>query len=194
MPPPALHPTLRSSLYLALLTTTVASAAARAEGGNERPAMSFFDLKTNQLDGSPANLAAYKGKVLLVVNTASQCGYTPQYKGLQELSDQFKDKGLVVLGFPSNEFGGQEPGSPQEIREFCDRKFAVKFPLFEKVKTKGPDKSQVYAFLTEKHGEPAWNFHKYLVGKDGQVIKAFPSKVAPESKELHEAIEAAISK
>ena len=154
--------------------------------------MSFFDLKPNQLDGTPASLADYKGKVILVVNTASECGFTPQYKGLQELSEQYKDKGAVVLGFPSNDFGSQEPGSPQQIRDFCERKYAVKFPLFEKVKTKGEGKSPVYAFLTAKHGEPQWNFHKYLVGKDGQVIKAFPSKVTPESKELRDAIDAAL--
>jgi glutathione peroxidase len=178
------------STILPLLTLAAAPMALAA--GTEKSTMSFFDLKTNKLDGTPANLAELKGKVVLVVNTASECGYTPQYKGLQELSEQYKGKGAVVVGFPSNDFGGQEPGSAAEIQAFCDRKYQVKFPLFEKVKTKGADKSPVYAFLTEKFGEPKWNFHKYLVGKDGQVIKSFGSGVTPDSKELHDAIDAAL--
>jgi glutathione peroxidase len=177
---------------IAVHSFVLAAALAALAGDAEKPAMSFFDLKANKLDGTSSSLADYKGKVVLVVNTASECGFTPQYKGLQELSDLYKDKGAVVLGFPSNDFGGQEPGSPAQIREFCDRKYSVKFPLFEKVKTKGEGKSPVYAFLTERFGEPKWNFHKYLVGKDGQVLAAFPSKVTPESKELHDAIDAAL--
>jgi glutathione peroxidase len=180
------------STFTFLLLSFVAAAALAVGTGDGRPAMSFYELETRNLDGTPANLGAYKGKVALVVNTASECGYTPQYKGLQELSDQYATKGLVVLGFPSNDFGGQEPGTAKQIREFCDRKFAVKFPLFEKVQTKGSGKSPVYAFLTAKHGEPKWNFHKYLVGKDGQVLQAFGSGVAPESRELRDAIEAAL--
>ena len=177
----------------ALVPSIICAAALAASAATpESKAMSLFDLKPNKLDGTPGNLGDLKGKVVLVVNTASECGFTPQYKGLQELSDAYKDKGAVVVGFPSNDFGGQEPGSAEEIRAFCDRKYSVKFPLFEKVKTKGADKSPVYAFLTEKFGEPKWNFHKYLVGKDGQVIKAFSSKVAPESQELRDAIDAAL--
>lgn len=156
--------------------------------------MSFFDLTANRLDGKPEPLANYKGKVVLVVNTASECGYTPQYKGLEALYEDYRDKGVVVLGFPSNDFGGQEPGSSEQIAQFCERKYAVRFPLFEKVKTKGADKSPVYAFLTAKNGEPKWNFHKYLVGKDGQVIAAYPSSVTPESAELRKAIDDARAK
>jgi glutathione peroxidase len=180
------------SVSLSLLLSFPFVAALAAAAGDGRSIMSFYELETKNLDGTPAHLAAFKGKVALVVNTASECGYTPQYKGLQELSEQYAAKGVVVLGFPSNEFGGQEPGTAKQIREFCDRKFAVKFPLFEKVQTKGSGKSPVYAFLTAKHGEPKWNFHKYLVGKDGQVLQAFGSGVAPDSKELRDAIDAAL--
>lgn len=154
--------------------------------------MSFFEMTVNTLDGKPESLATFKGKVVLVVNVASECGYTPQYEGLQKLYVDYKDRGLVVLGFPCNQFGGQEPGSAAQIQAFCSTKFHVGFPMFEKVDVKGPKQAPVYAFLTTKHGEPAWNFHKYLVGKDGQVISAFKSGVTPESAELRGAIEAAL--
>ena len=154
--------------------------------------MSFFDLSAPTLKGQAQSFDVYKGKVVLAVNVASECGYTPQYEGLEKLHERFKDKGLVVLGFPCNQFGGQEPGSAAQIESFCSTKFGVKFPLFEKVEVKGPGQSPVYAFLTAKHGEPKWNFHKYLVGKDGQVIQAYGSAVTPESAELVGAIEAAL--
>ncbi len=154
--------------------------------------MSFFDFKTNTLDGKPADLAQYKGKVVVVVNTASACGYTPQYEGLEKLYEEMKDKGVVVLGFPSNDFGGQEPGTAEEIKKFCTLKFNVRFPMFEKVKTKGEGQSPIYAFLAAKEGEPKWNFHKYVVGKDGQVKNAFKSSVTPDSAELKSAIDAAL--
>lgn len=154
--------------------------------------MSFYEMTVNRLDGKPESLATYKGKVVLVVNVASECGYTPQYEGLQKLYADYKDRGLVVLGFPCNQFGGQEPGSATEIQAFCSTKFHVSFPMFEKLDVKGPKQAPVYTFLTAKHGEPSWNFHKYLVGKDGQVIAAFKSGVAPESAELRGAIEAAL--
>lgn len=155
-------------------------------------AASFFDLQTKTLEGAPLPLSSYKGKVVLAVNTASQCGYTPQYQGLEKLHRELSGKGLVVLGLPSNDFGGQEPGDAKQIRFFCKTKYDVSFPLTEKVKTRGPDKSPVYAFLTEKHGEPQWNFHKYLIGKDGRVIASFESGVEPSSAELRAAIENAL--
>ncbi len=155
--------------------------------------MSFFDLSANRLNGTSESLSSYKGKVILVVNTASECGFTPQYKGLEALYEAYREKGLVVLGFPSNEFGGQEPGTSAEIAQFCERKYAVKFPMFEKVKTQGQGASPIYAFLTTKEAAPKWNFHKYLVGKNGQVIASFPSKVTPDSAELHAAIDAALA-
>jgi glutathione peroxidase len=154
--------------------------------------MSFHDLTVNTLQGKPQPLSVYKGKVLLVVNTASECGFTPQYAGLEKLYEAYKDKGLVILGFPSNDFGAQEPGSADEIQASCKKNYGVSFPMFEKVVTHGANQAPVYKFLTAKNGEPKWNFHKYLVGKDGQVRQAFPSKIAPESKELHDAIDAAL--
>ena len=154
--------------------------------------MSFYDLTANTLDGAPKKLSDYKGKVLVVVNTASQCGYTPQYAGLEKLYEDYKDKGVVVLGFPSNDFGGQEPGTAAEIKTFCEKKYHVTFPMFAKVKTKGEGQSPVYTFLVAKDGAPKWNFHKYVVGKDGQVRASFPSAVKPDSQELKNAIEAAL--
>jgi len=154
--------------------------------------MSLFEITLNTLDGKPQSLAAYKGKVVLAVNVASECGYTPQYAGLQKLYAEQKDRGLVILGFPCNQFGGQEPGTAAQIGTFCQKNYGVTFPLFEKLNVKGASQAPLYQFLTAKHGEPAWNFHKYLVGKDGQVIQAFSSKVAPDSAELKAAIEAAL--
>lgn len=155
--------------------------------------MSFFDLSAKRLDGQPQDLSQYRGQVALVVNTASECGYTPQYDGLEKLYEARKGEGLVVLGFPSNDFGGQEPGTSEEIATFCDTRFHVKFPLFEKVATKGAGQSPVFAWLAKDGGEPKWNFHKYLVGRDGKLIKAFSSKVAPDDRELTSAIDAALA-
>lgn len=155
--------------------------------------MSFFDLKAKTLRGADAAFADYKGKVALVVNVASECGFTPQYEGLERLHEAYGDRGLVVLGFPCNQFGGQEPGGAEQIEQFCTVKFGVKFPLFDKVEVKGPHQSPVYAFLTKDHGEPKWNFHKYLVGRDGRVLGAFPSQVEPEGAELKAALEAALA-
>ena len=172
--------------FLASLSVIAAAPAER-----KKP-MSFFELTVNKLDGKPEGLSDFKGKVVLVVNVASECGYTPQYEGLQKLYTDYKDKGLVILGFPCNQFGGQEPGTAAQIQTFCSTKFHVTFPLFEKLDVKGPSQAPVYTFLTAKHGEPAWNFHKYLVSKDGQVIAAYKSGVTPESAELRGAIEAAL--
>ncbi|HJW34259.1 MAG TPA: glutathione peroxidase [Holophagaceae bacterium] len=154
--------------------------------------MSLHELSANRLDGKSQPLSAYQGKVVLVVNVASECGFTPQYAGLEKLYEAHKAKGFEILGFPCNQFGGQEPGSAAAIQSFCQKNFGVTFPLFEKVEVKGAGKSPVYAFLTAQHGEPKWNFHKYLVGKDGKVIAAFPSNVEPEGPELKAAIEAAL--
>jgi glutathione peroxidase len=158
----------------------------------KEPAMSLYDFTVNTLAGKPQPLATYKGKVALVVNTASECGFTPQYAGLEKLWQEYKDKGFVILGFPSNDFGAQEPGSADQIEHFCKKNYGVDFPMFEKVETKGSAQAPVYKFVTAKHGEPKWNFHKYLIGKDGQVRQAFPSNVAPESKDLRAAIDAAL--
>jgi glutathione peroxidase len=185
--------TLHALITLAGLALVVAAAGGVFPAWAKEPVpMSLHTLSANTIDKKPQPLGAYKDKVVLVVNTASECGFTPQYAGLQELYQGYKDKGLVVLGFPSNDFGGQEPGTEAEIKSFCNTKYKVSFPMFEKVKTKGEGQSPVYAFLTAKHGEPKWNFHKYLVGKDGKVIAAYPSKVKPDSPELKAAIESAL--
>jgi glutathione peroxidase len=155
--------------------------------------MSLHDLTVKTIKLEPQPLSAYKGKVLLVVNTASECGYTPQYTGLEKLSREYAGRGLAVLGFPSNDFGGQEPGTEAEIQTFCSTRYDVTFPLFAKVVTKGADQSPLYQFLTAKSDPPKWNFHKYLVGKDGEVIRAFSHKVTPEDPELRAAIDAALS-
>ncbi len=155
---------------------------------------SFYSLKTNTLEGKPADLAQYAGKVTLVVNVASQCGFTPQYKGLEALHEELKGKGFSVLGFPSNDFGGQEPGSPTEIRSFCQKNYGVSFPMFSKVVTKaGADQSPIYSFLGASGNLPSWNFAKYVIGKDGKVAAFFPSKVTPEAKELRAAIDSALA-
>jgi glutathione peroxidase len=150
---------------------------------------SLYSLSAKTLQGQPGDLSQYKGKVTLVVNVASECGFTPQYAGLEKLHQELAARGFSVLGFPSNEFGAQEPGSPQEIATFCEKNYGVSFPLFEKVITKaGPGQSPVYEFLGRSGKLPTWNFAKYLVGKDGRVIQSYPSKVAPESPELRDAI------
>jgi glutathione peroxidase len=156
--------------------------------------MSFFDLSAKRLDGQPQDLSQYRGQVVLVVNTASQCGSTPQYDGLEKLYQAHKGQGFAVLGFPSNDFGGQEPGTAQEIATFCETRYNVKFPLFEKIKTKGEGQSPVFTWLAKDGGEPKWNFFKYLVGRDGELIKSFSNKVKPEDGELTSAIDAALAK
>ena len=150
---------------------------------------SFYDLKTQTLLGKPADLADYRGKVSLVVNVASYCGYTPQYKGLEQLHRELKDKGFAVLGFPSNDFGEQEPGTGEEIATFCRLTYDVTFPMFAKVVTKpGPDQSPVYKLLGATGHLPSWNFGKYVVGKDGKVRAFFPSDVTPDEPALRAAI------
>jgi glutathione peroxidase len=155
---------------------------------------SFYDLKTMSLDGKPGNLTQYRGSVSLVVNVASKCGYTPQYEGLEQLQREMKGKGFTVLGFPSNDFGGQEPGTAQEIATFCKLTYDVTFPMFEKVVTKkGPGQSPVYSFLGATGNLPAWNFSKYVVDKHGKVVAFFPSQVTPEDAALRAAIAKAMS-
>ena len=153
---------------------------------------SIYEFSARTLAGHDVSMKQFEGEVLLIVNTASACGFTPQYKGLQHLHEAYAPRGFAVLGFPCNQFGGQEPGTAAQIETFCQKNYGVTFPLFEKLEVKGPGQAPLYQFLTAKFGEPAWNFHKYLVGKDGQVIQAFGSKVAPDSPELKAAIEAAL--
>jgi len=153
------------------------------------------EMKT--IDGTVVDLASYKGKVVLIVNVASRCGATPQYAGLQKLYDTYKDKGLVVIGFPANDFGAQEPGSDPQIAEFCSSKYGVTFPMFSKITVKGPDKSPLYKTLTESAdppGEVAWNFEKFLVGKDGEVAARFKTGVQPSDAAFIAAVEAALAR
>ena len=156
-------------------------------------ASSVYDFSVKTIAGKPAPLADYKGKVLLVVNVASKCGYTPQYEGLEALYKKYKDRGLVVLGFPANNFMGQEPGTNEEIQTFCKAKYGVTFPMFSKMSVKGDDKSPLYQFLTSTGGEIPWNFTKFLVGKDGKPIERFAPDVAPDAAALSQAIEKALA-
>jgi glutathione peroxidase len=163
-------------------------------------ASSVHEFTLDALNGTPAPLANFKGKVLLVVNVASQCGYTYQYEALQALYAKYKDQGFVIAGFPANNFGGQEPGSNAEIGAFCKSKFGVTFPMYSKISVAGKDKAPLYQFLTDKAanpktgGEIQWNFTKFLVDRNGKVIARFEPAVEPQSSELVSAVEAALKK
>lgn len=174
-----------------------AQAKPAVQPGNQSsptPNDAVVDHAVKLLDGTDKDLSDYRGKVLLVVNTASECGYTPQYADLQQLYGKYKERGLEVLAFPSNDFGGQEPGTPEQIREFVDSKYSVEFEMFDKVVIKGPDKAPLYKTLTEQtaegiRGEVEWNFTKFLVDPQGRVVQRFDSSVGPTAPELLEAIE-----
>ncbi|RYE85391.1 MAG: glutathione peroxidase [Myxococcales bacterium] len=168
-----------------------ASASAPATGA-------VIDHTVETIDGRQVALSDYRGKVMLIVNTASECGYTPQYAGLQRLHEAHEKRGLAVLGFPSNDFGNQEPGDASQIRAFCQKNFGVTFPLFAKVHARGPDKAPLFRALTEQtaaplRGEVEWNFTKFLVDRRGQVVARFPSSIEPGSPELARAIEAQLA-
>lgn len=180
--------------------------AAPAAAGKDPPAEAASPFKPNDvvldhavttLDGKPASLADYRGKAVLVVNTASQCGLTPQYAGLQKLYGEFRGRGLEVLAFPSDDFGHQEPGNAEEIRSFVDEKFAVEFPMFDKIHTTGPEIAPLYKTLTEQtgegiRGEVKWNFTKFVVDPTGRVVARFDPDVEPDDPKLRAAIEAAL--
>lgn len=149
----------------------------------------------NGIDGSPLPLAGFKGKAVLVVNTASECGFTPQYTDLQKLWERYRDRGLVVLGVPSNDFGAQEPGDEKTIAEFCTQRYAVDFPMTEKVSVIGGDAHSLYRWIADTLGEdaaPRWNFHKYLIDGNGDLVAMWPSKVEPLSEEVTTAVESAL--
>jgi glutathione peroxidase len=156
---------------------------------------SIHEIELPLLNGEPSRLADYEGKVVLAVNVASKCGFTPQYAGLQRLYEAYADRGFAVLGFPSNQFMGQEPGSAEQIAEFCSLNYGVTFPLYAKVDVKGAKRHPLYEILTafpddkEKAGDVKWNFEKFLVGKDGRVVRRFRSKTVPEDPVLVSAIE-----
>ena len=157
-------------------------------------ASGIYTFTLNSIEGQPAPLANYKGKVVLVVNVASQCGYTPQYSALEATYEKYKDKGFVILGFPANNFGAQEPGTNEEIKTFCTRKYSVTFPMYSKISVKGADQAPLYAYLTKDAGpsvagEIKWNFTKFLVDRNGNVVQRFEPAVTPDSKEVTTAIE-----
>jgi len=161
---------------------------------------SVHDFTLKDIDGKPVSLSQYKGRVLLLVNTASKCGLTPQYEGLQAVYSKYKDQGLVILGFPANNFASQEPGTEQEIKEFCTLKYNVDFPMFSKISVKGEDQHELYRYLTGKDtnpefsGEIAWNFAKFLVDRNGKVIARFDPKDKPADPKVVAAIEKALEK
>jgi glutathione peroxidase len=160
-------------------------------------ASSVYEFTLPSIDGQPAPLQAYQGKVMLLVNVASKCGYTPQYTALEAMYEQYKNQGLVVVGFPANNFLGQEPGTNEEIKTFCTRKYNVSFPMYGKVSVKGEDKTPLYQYLTDQtdpslKGEIKWNFTKFLVDRNGNVIARFEPKVSPDAPEVKAAIEKAL--
>ena len=158
---------------------------------------SIPDTAVKDIDGKDVSLKSYRGKVLLIVNVASRCGFTPQYKQLEAVYQKYKDKGLVVLGFPCNQFGGQEPGTDEEIKQFCSSKYNVTFPLFDKIEVNGPNRHPLYAALAGSDspfpGNIKWNFSKFLIGRDGKILKRFESPVTPDSEQVTQAIEAALA-
>ncbi len=175
-----------------MLVLTLSAAAFAA------PAKSIYDFTLNSIDGQPTPLTNYKGKVVMVVNVASRCGYTPQYSALESVYEKYKDKGLVIVGVPANNFLWQEPGSNEEIKTFCTRKYNVTFPMMAKVSVKGKDKAPLYQFLTDKNinpkigGEIPWNFTKFLFDRNGNPAARFEPSTKPDSPEVIKAIEAAL--
>src|ERR1700722_16698116 len=163
-------------------------------------ASSVYDFTLDSLTGTPTPIASFKGKVMLMVNVASRCGYTPQYEALQAVYAKYKDQGFVIAGFPANNFGGQEPGTNEEIGAFCKSKYGVTFPMFSKISVKGNDQAPLYKFLTDKSvhpktgGEIEWNFTKFLVDREGRVIRRFEPAVEPQSKERVSAVESTLGK
>ncbi len=183
------RPTVSISI-LSLLILSTLSAQQKEKTPVETKGIYSYTMKT--IDGKEKPLAEYKGKVLLVVNVASFCGYTPQYKDLEEVYRKYKDDGFVTLGFPANNFGQQEPGSDEEIKTFCDTKYNVTFDLFSKISVKGDDQHPLYQYITKDSpfpGDVKWNFQKYLVDKNGNIVAVYPSKVKPTDKEVIQQIE-----
>jgi glutathione peroxidase len=180
-------------LMMAGLAALGAGGEAHAAGGNDSASVLGFTMKKN--DGTPVKLDQYRGNVLMIVNTASKCGFTPQYAGLEKLYEKYKDRGLKILAFPANNFGAQEPGTDAEIKTFCTAKYNVSFDLFSKISVKGEDKAPLYHFLTEGQKDPAlngeikWNFQKFLVNRRGEVVARFEPADDPTSPKVTEAVE-----
>ena len=179
-----------------LLAAPQTFASAGKPAGGAPMSHTIHDFKVRAIDGKDVALSQYKGKVLLVVNTASRCGFTPQYKSLEALYERYRGRGFEVLGFPANNFMGQEPGTDAEIAKFCSLNYDVSFPLFSKISVKGKDIAPLYAWLTKQSGHPGdigWNFTKFLVGPDGRVIARFDSRTDPLSKDVTDALEAQLA-
>jgi len=176
----------------------VSNAQDNLAGEGNRAVKGVHDFVVKSIDGKDVALADYEGKVLLIVNVASKCGFTGQYKGLQELYETYKDKGFVILGFPSNDFLSQEPGTNADIQQFCTLNYGVTFPMFAKISVKGKDAHPLYAYLTSKETHPefggaiSWNFNKFLIGRDGKIVARFGSRTKPEDGKLVQAVELAI--
>ena len=191
---------LRKFSTLALLSPMISGCSGittdSVELDTSAAADSFYSFSAESLEGSEVDLSQYRGQVSLVVNTASQCGFTKQYKGLQEIQDEFEEQGFTVLGFPCGDFGGQEFDSPGEIRNFCDSEFGVTFPLFAKTQVKeGEGQSEIYSYLGKCTGSlPGWNFGKYLIDREGRVLAFYASPVDTDGEELRGAIEAALDR
>lgn len=196
--------TIRQWFAVCLLVTgcvlTIPGAVAEEETMMETPAeKGFYGFVLNDIDGNPVKMEQFQGKVLLVVNVASKCGFTRQYEGLQNLYAKYKDQGLVILGFPANDFGGQEPGTNEEIKAFCSTRYQVSFPMFSKISVKGDDQHPLFAYLTsgggnaELAGAISWNFNKFLVDRKGNLIARFGSTDAPEGKKILAAVEEALA-
>ena len=180
-----------NKLWKAILVALGLMVGAEAKAG----AVTAWDFSFVGLDGMPMPLSQYRGKAVLVVNTASQCAFTPQYSGLEALSKKYRERGLVVIGVPSNDFGGQEPGSSEQIRQFCQSNFGIDFPLTEKTRVIGDDAHPFYRWANQQLGvlsRPMWNFHKFLIGPDGRLVNWFATVTTPESPRLTRAIEAVL--
>lgn len=181
-----------------LLTTGGCTISGEEPTEGEGRNVSIYDFTMDDIEGNPVSLGTFKGKVMLIVNVASKCGFTGQYEGLQKLYEAYREKGLVVLGFPANDFLKQEPGSNAEIQQFCSATYGVDFPMFAKVSVKGSTMSPLYGFLTGKATNPefagriTWNFNKFLVGRDGRILNRFGSRTAPDDKDLVAAVEKAL--
>jgi len=163
-------------------------------------AKNIYDFTMNSIDGKPVSLKSYKGKVVLLVNVASKCGYTPQYAGLESLYEKYKDRGFVIVGVPANNFAQQEPGTNEEIKTFCSRKYNVSFPMMSKVSVLGEDKTPLYRYLTDRNSDPKfggdikWNFTKFLFDRNGNPVARFEPAVTPDSAEVQSAVESALGK
>ena len=188
------------ALVALFLAAPLTLAEDKVESKKADSAKSVLDFKMKDIDGKEVDLAQYKGKVLLLVNVASKCGNTPQYKTLEELYRKHKDQGLVVLGFPANDFRGQEPGTDEEIKAFCTDKYDVTFPMFSKISVKGDGKHPLYQYLTTKQSDPKlngeidWNFAKFLVDREGKVVSRFTARTKPDAAEVTKAVEAELAK